>query len=282
MDLCRVHGVAFTDSGSDLESFLRRTAGEPYKPSNNRYGAGLSVLGIFDLGSVENATVRVELAYGLSRRANPDNGYGPALPEAFNKLVAALNAVGAQSILDLTDEQQGRIQPLCGGRWTSARALISQTATAIRLARGDDDVRIRLGVRRGGSSRFSRHQDIDQPWFRDLVARWVKFRLNTEAASAQHIGQQEAMLVVFAAWCTDKSVSSPKDFTRALLVDWLGYVRTLKSRSGKAIGAGYRSKYVTTVEQFIEVICGSPEIVEGFLCRFRLGLRFPDLVVDGR
>ena len=30
------------------------------------------------------------------------------------------------------------------------------------------------------------------------------------------------------------------------------------------------------------VICGSPEIVEGFLCRFRLGLGFPDLVVDGR
>ena len=31
-----------------------------------------------------------------------------------------------------------------------------------------------------------------------------------------------------------------------------------------------------------ERICGSPEIVEGFLCRFRLGLGFPDLVVDGR
>jgi len=29
-------------------------------------------------------------------------------------------------------------------------------------------------------------------------------------------------------------------------------------------------------------MCGSPEIVEGFLCRFRLGLGFPDLVVDGR
>jgi len=29
-------------------------------------------------------------------------------------------------------------------------------------------------------------------------------------------------------------------------------------------------------------VCGSPEIVEGFLCRFRLGLGFPDLVVDGR
>ncbi|WP_179476459.1 DUF4192 family protein [Mycolicibacterium vinylchloridicum] len=28
--------------------------------------------------------------------------------------------------------------------------------------------------------------------------------------------------------------------------------------------------------------CGSPEIVEGFLCRFGLGLGFPDLVVDGR
>ncbi len=29
-------------------------------------------------------------------------------------------------------------------------------------------------------------------------------------------------------------------------------------------------------------LCGSPEIVEGFLCRFGLGLGFPDLVVDGR
>ena len=27
--------------------------------------------------------------------------------------------------------------------------------------------------------------------------------------------------------------------------------------------------------------CGSPEIVEAFLCRFRLGFGFPDLVVDG-
>lgn len=32
----------------------------------------------------------------------------------------------------------------------------------------------------------------------------------------------------------------------------------------------------------IQPECGSPEIVEGFLCRFRLGLGFPDLVVDGR
>ena len=30
-----------------------------------------------------------------------------------------------------------------------------------------------------------------------------------------------------------------------------------------------------------DIDCGSPEIVEGFLCRFRLGLGFPDLVVDG-
>ena len=34
-------------------------------------------------------------------------------------------------------------------------------------------------------------------------------------------------------------------------------------------------------EQGVELVCGSPEIVEGFLCRFRLGLGFPDLVVDG-
>lgn len=264
VDLCRVHGAALADSGDDLDTFLRSTAGEKYRVGSNRYGAGLSVLGIFDLGSIENATVRVELAYGLSQRGNPDNGYGPAIPGAFNKLVAALNTVGTTTLLDLSGEQLGRIEPLCGGRWVSARALITQTVTAIRIARGDNDVRIRLGVRRGGSSRFSRHQDVDQPWLRDLVARWVQFRLNTEAASAQHIGQQEAMLVHFAAWCSNKDVSSPNDFTRALLVDWLGYVRTLKKPSGKPVGAGHRAKFITTLEQFIEVI------------RVEFGQRVPD------
>lgn len=39
---------------------------------------------------------------------------------------------------------------------------------------------------------------------------------------------------------------------------------------------------VDILEQPPRPICGSPEIVEGFLCRFRLGLGFPNLVVDGR
>ncbi len=36
------------------------------------------------------------------------------------------------------------------------------------------------------------------------------------------------------------------------------------------------------ISDVVEAKCGSPEIVEGFLCRFRLGLGLPDLVVDGR
>jgi hypothetical protein len=35
------------------------------------------------------------------------------------------------------------------------------------------------------------------------------------------------------------------------------------------------------LERLRTIDCGSPEIVEGFLCRFRLGVGFPDLVVDG-
>jgi hypothetical protein len=38
---------------------------------------------------------------------------------------------------------------------------------------------------------------------------------------------------------------------------------------------------VASAETVADSGCGSPEIVEGFLCRFRRGLGFPDLVVDG-
>jgi len=36
-----------------------------------------------------------------------------------------------------------------------------------------------------------------------------------------------------------------------------------------------------TIASYRDSLCGSPEIVEAFLCRFRLGFGFPDLVVDG-
>lgn len=253
VSLCRVHAAGLTESGVDLDTFLRRTSSDS-SLGRNRSRSGVSVCGIFDFGSIANTTVRAELAYGLSRRAVPNTACGPALPEAFNKLGAALNNVAAESVLDLTDEQQEKVRASCGGRWTSARSLLNQTVREIRIARGDNDVRFRLGSRRGGSSRFSRHQEIAQPWLRDLVARWVQFRLNTEAASAQHIGQQEAMLVQFASWCAAKPISSPADFTRSLLVDWLGHVRTLTNdKTESPISASYRAKFVTTVEHFIEV-----------------------------
>ena len=44
----------------------------------------------------------------------------------------------------------------------------------------------------------------------------------------------------------------------------------------------HRRPVAGSFEPVVPTLCGSPEIVEGFLCRFRLGLGFPDLVVDGR
>lgn len=254
LGLCRVHVAELAQSGGGLDTFLQ-VADAQRERVGNRSKSGIYGRGIFDFGAVAKSTVRVELAYGLSKRADRDNGYGPALPDAFNRLVAALNKVGVNSVLDLTDEQQDRILTLCGGRSSSVRAMLRQTVNEIHIAQGDNDVQIRLGSRRGGSSRYSRHQDIAQPWFRDLVARWVQFRLNTEAASPQHIGQQESMLVEFADWCTSMDVSSPAEFTRELLVAWLKHVRKLKNgRTDEPASAGYRAKFVTTVEQFIEVV----------------------------
>jgi hypothetical protein len=45
--------------------------------------------------------------------------------------------------------------------------------------------------------------------------------------------------------------------------------------------AGVRPGFSGATNAMAADYCGSPEIVEGFLCRFRLGLGFPDLVVDG-
>ncbi|MGB9318180.1 MAG: hypothetical protein WCB62_24645, partial [Pseudolabrys sp.] len=50
----------------------------------------------------------------------------------------------------------------------------------------------------------------------------------------------------------------------------------IEARRGRNIAKIAAARKLLTL-----VYCGSPEIVEGFLCRFRLGLGFPDLVVDG-
>ena len=71
------------------------------------------------------------------------------------------------------------------------------------------------------------------------------------------------------------------DNVRALFVDdapdgWLAMLEATL-----AYGVSRQTIMQRVKRGELKAVCGSPEIVEGFLCRFRLGLGFPDLVVDG-
>ena len=68
---------------------------------------------------------------------------------------------------------------------------------------------------------------------------------------------------------------------RALIDLGVGLWLTEPAAKTYALGLKARGKHGGIIACAL-AHCGSPEIVEGFLCRFRLGLGFPDLVVDGR
>jgi pyocin large subunit-like protein len=90
-------------------------------------------------------------------------------------------------------------------------------------------------------------------------------------------------------WATDSAVgSSTTKFILLLLANKADEnfscypsIRTLMAESDAGRSTVMRALNELEARGFITRQCGSPEIVEGFLCRFRLGLGFPDLVVDG-
>lgn len=252
-ELCRKHLEDFNERGDSLADYRAQAAPIPLGCSKGR--PGLATRGIFNFAAIREPVVRSELAFGFSKRADPRNGLGPTRAQIFNRLVDVLNAIGATSLLDLTDAQRAEVEARFGTAWSQARPLIEHTVRAIRVERGDVEAKRRLGIRRGGSSRYSRHQDIEQPWFRELVRKWVEFRLNTEAVSPEAAGQEEAKLVIFAEWCATRGVHSPEDFTRALLIAWLGHVNGLtNSKTSKKLSGVYRAKYVSAVENFIDIV----------------------------
>lgn len=253
--LCRPHRGQQRVPGAADGDVDALTEARPVLVSR-RSQQGDATMGVFRLSLASNPVVRAELGFGLSLRATRDGG-APLRAHIFNTLARALSEVGVDSVLDARTGSSARelVADRCGGAWPSARALLDQLITTISDLRGDDTARVVIGTRRGGSKRYTTRQRIPQPWLRDLVRRWCQYRLNTEAAAPQHLGQQESMLVEFAIWCQDQDVESPRDFTRPLLLRWLGHVQAmLNPDTGKVLSGAYRGKYVGAVENFVAVV----------------------------
>lgn len=253
--VCATKGCARVATGVDGARCRLCLRGGP-RPLQGRSKGGDAARGIFRFDLISNPVVRLEMQYALSLRADPNSG-GQVRAEAANVLFAALQAQRVSSVLALRDNTKAteRLKRAVGSYWVQARAILWQTQEGLLAARGDTTAKVILGRRRGGSRRWSKAQEIPQPWLRELVQRWVQYRLDTEAAAAQHVGQQESMLVTFAIWCDQQTpaVRRPADVDRALLLAWLSHVKKMTNDKGEPLDPTYANKFLAAVEQFIEV-----------------------------
>lgn len=251
LTVCRIHREQFLrEEWTSLAEFLPNA--DMAKPVVDKGHGGNSARGIINLEACTSTVLRVELAFVISRRGTGEFG-AAFVVHTLNAFIQRLESVGVTSLRDLESEEKrlevvgdtkSYLQPF--GMYM--REFISW----IRMAAGDTNVKRRLGRIRGGSHRWSAGQLIETPWLRDMVSRWVTYRLNTRAASPQHIGAQERHLVMFAEWAKKEGMLEPEDLTRELLLAWIGRVNSMRSDDGRPHSAGWRSKRIAAVSALIQ------------------------------
>jgi integrase len=169
--------------------------------------------------------LRLEIQYALQcRRDQPSTKTAPAVVMALVKLLAATNAV---SLLDRAEDewriQIGRPAPQDSGPralLVYAHRQVSDLADAGGWeAEFDRDVwqMRRLGFT--GNQRLT-FTPILQPWLRDLVKRWLRWRLGT-GLGLPVASRGLRALTRFAMFCDRIGVSALADIDRAVLERYL-------------------------------------------------------------
>jgi len=251
--LCRLHLQEFEHSGLDhdrIDAYLPKAS--RLRPVAEKSQGGNAARGILDLTPCRSAGVRSELAFVVSRKATGDYG-APFVVHTFNAFVKALETVAVTSLRTLCDQRTENALVQDAGSYSETfQQYCREFPMLIAEAAGEGLGRRPLGIRRGGSSRWSRSHEITLLWLRDMVRRWVEYRLNTESAAPQHIGQQEAHIVEFAAWAVNEGVERPEDITRALLIRWLGVVNSQRNNAGHQFEAGYRRSKISALSMMLQ------------------------------
>jgi len=169
--------------------------------------------------------LRLEIQYALQcRRDQPSTKTAPAVVMALVKLLAATNAV---SLLDRAEDewrtQIGRPAPKDGGPralLVYARRQVSDLADAGGWeAEFDRDVwqMRRLGFT--GNQRLT-FTPITQPWLRELVKRWLRWRLST-GLGLPVASRGLLALTRFARFCECIDIPTLADINRAVLERYL-------------------------------------------------------------
>jgi integrase len=192
------------------------------------------VRGFAEVAATENEIIRLdrlgrqlrlEIQYALQcRRDQPSTKTAPAVVMALVKLLAATNAV---SLLDRAEDewrtQIGRPAPKDGGPralLVYARRQVEDLADAGGWeAEFDRDVwqMRRLGFT--GNQRLS-FTLITQPWLRDLVKRWLRWRLGT-GLGFPVASRGLLALTRFAGFCERADITSLADVDRVVLERYL-------------------------------------------------------------
>lgn len=187
---------------------------------------------VFDLRALP-APMRLEVAYGLQCRVDDHRAKTPA--KALRPLLGLLAASGANSLLERSlEEWLAELSP--ANRWgNTPRSFVRFTLERLDdLLQGegweaefDRDVWLlrRLGYPRGSGTARLGFDRIDQPWLRELVKRWARWRLSAGLSTHQVDRDVAALtrLSAFLAAC-EPGLSGPAGLDRPVLERYLAWL----------------------------------------------------------
>lgn len=213
---------------------------------------------VFDLRALP-VSLRLEVAYGLQCRVDDNRAKTPA--KAVRPLLGLLAASGASSLLERPLEQWlDELSPV--KRWgNTPRSFVRFT-----LERLDDllqgagwdaefgrDVWLlrRLGYPRGTGPARLRFDRIDQPWLRELVKRWARWRLSAGLSVHQVERDVTALtrLSTFLAAC-EPEPEGPAQLDRPVLERYLAWLAVERPQAkGRSTELGSVAGFLRGVHQ---------------------------------
>ena len=213
----------------------------------------LSSRGAIDLRPL-NEDLRMEIAYGIQGRGS-DVARGRVRPSQLNPVVAALGRSGLTSLLPWGSNPDEFIDGL--GLTIDAakqgKSFIRQTA-ALLTDLYDLDGRRTLGNRSTGSPYFMDLSRLRVGWLKPLVARWVKYRLDSEASSPQYLGQQLKALKNFDAYLWEQGVIDPAMLNRDVMLGYLAAVKQSRKADGSKWSVVAQRRWLGVPNQFLDEV----------------------------
>lgn len=246
--LCALHKRAWEASNVDLEPWARTAPPKPSAGEGEAEDVRAASRGVFVLAPLRGR-IRWEVAYGLQVRGTAV-APGRVKAHVINKLIERLVALRIDSLLE--HEPAVLVQQL-GIAKDAGSTVAFLRATQAALHGGLDlPGRRVLGLRRAGSGYFADYSAIEPAWLGPLVKRWTEYRLAVEKASPHWAGAQVAALAHFGLFLKELNLQGPHEITRAVVVDFLTVVNEHRQPNGKPLGPVTRSKWLGTVNTFLQ------------------------------